>query len=344
MKKTNIVVVALIAVFLAAWCCPTEAWAQKKKHPKKGKGAGLAEELLGPVDWASTPMGAVLRARPDEKPILLYVYPPGTEIPSFFDSSDIKRLSREEAVFCKMKYDKEEKIFAKLKIDKTPLMLGLDMYGNEFARTGSITLNAARELIDGLPDAVDAYEMQLAAKYDAATRALDKGDVKAGKKLLVDIVAPGKRGYDDINDAAKKLGELAEKDFEEVDKLQEKDKEAAKAKLKKLTEEYKGTPAAAEAEVRVAKLENDDGNAKSAVKRILAVLDLDADHFKNVVEHAEKLLETMIKEGETLIAQAERSAQDGDKAKAKEILDRVKTDYAGTSLEKKARNALKDLK
>lgn len=337
MKRTALIAACVCSFLFAISALSPEAWAQKRKPHKLPPGA-IPDENFGETDWAETPVGAIARAHADDKPVLLYCFPPGSELPSFFNSGDMRKASREDAVFCKLKFDREDKVFAKLKIEKVPVILGLDKYGNEYVRSSSITISVARSVIDDLPKMVNAFEEKIYLQHDKALQLLDKGDEKGAIKLFVDIVASGKRGYDRIERSASKLEKLTEKEFKELATLAETDKSLAKTNLTDASKKYKGTPQGAYAEIMLATLENEDGDAKSAIRRLLPIAESDHPFFEKAASKAKDALEHISNEGVVLIDKAKKS---GDKAKAAETIRKIAKDYEGTDAAAKAKEALK---
>ncbi|OHB77456.1 MAG: hypothetical protein A2Z34_08835 [Planctomycetes bacterium RBG_16_59_8] len=343
-RRLSFVVVVFLAVAVTSALFTPVAEAQRKKGGGKPGLGGAAEELLGQTWWAETVAEAVIRAKADDRPILLYVYPPGSEEPEFFNSSDMRKASREEAVFCKLRFRKDEKGFQRLKIAAAPMIVGLDHYGNDFSRTSTITIASARAIIRELPGVVAAFEEELAKKYEAAVAALEKDDEKKATRLLVDILSTGKHGYKDIERAAEKLEDLVEDDFAEAKKLIDSDKEAARERLAKISKEFKGTPPWIVAESMIADMENKEGKTRDAIDRLSPLLEIEALHFKKAVSDADDVMTKILKEGSLRVSETAREGQSGDKAKAKETLLKIKKEYEGTEVEKEAREAIKELR
>jgi hypothetical protein len=301
----------LAAVFAFILLLSAQAMAQGKGGGVKGGGKGGFEagdfgERGVRVHWAPSIESAVgpsseepmrgkfakIFGEPVEKKFLLVYVRPLTEVnePGEFSNDDVVKASYREWSFVKMDPDKDNPYLKSWGVRTAGVVVGCDLHANSFMGPVTSSADQLRRILGGLPGAVASYEQKLRAEYGKAVEAV-KADEARGTKLLIELAANGKPGYKEVAQAQARLGEQAESAFRRGELAESVGPEAGIEYYEEVSKTYKGTPPGARADLKLAKLERERGNAKGAQAKLQAVSKLDPRAFKAEVEEAQKLLE-----------------------------------------------------
>jgi len=273
----------------------------------------------------------------EKKYIFVYVRPlTEDKEPNEFMNQDVVTASREKWAFLKMDFDKENPHLKAWGINRAPAIVGCDLHANDFAKTASAGLDAIRSILKSVPPAVLAYEAKLKAEYSKAIEQL-RSDEERGTKALVDIVANGKHGYKEVAEAQARLGEISHAAIQKGELAEAVSPEAGIEYNEELSRSFKTSSTGVLAEIRVARLEHERGNAPAAIQRLQKVLKYDPRLLKKELEEASKALDEISKAGEAKI----EGALALDRAAAREVLKKLARDYAGTEAGKKAAETAK---
>jgi hypothetical protein len=275
---------------------------------------------------------------PGEKKFIFVYVRPITEDkePNEFMNQDVVTASREKWAFVKMDFDKENAQLKAWGVGRAPAIVGCDLHANDFQKAASVGLDAIRSLLKGVPPAVLAYETKLKVDYSKALEAL-RSDEEKGTALLVNLVANGKHGYKEVGEAQKRLDEISQTALQKGELAEAVSLEAGIDYNEDLSKSFKTSSAGVMAEIRIARLEHERGNAAVAIARLLKVQKYDARTLKKEIEEAGKALEEISKAGEAKID----AALALDRAAAREVLRKLAKDYTGTEAGKKATEAAK---
>jgi hypothetical protein len=272
----------------------------------------------------------------EKKYIFVYIRPMAeAQDPNVFNDASIVELSFRDWAFVKMDFDKENQHLKAWGVKTAPLCIGCDIHSNDFMKTSSLGIGDIRQLTNGVPERVAAYEQKLKADFGKAND-LAKSDENRAARLFVDIVANGKKGYKEVEESSTKVNEIAEAAFRRSELPESISAEAGIEFFDDLAKSLKGTLPGVEAEIRIARLDHDRGNVQAAIQRLLAILKYDPK-LKSEIEKAAAALEDLSKAGEAKVD----LALSGDKASAKETLRDIAKKYAGTEAAKKAQDAVK---
>jgi hypothetical protein len=273
----------------------------------------------------------------EKKYIFVYVRPlTEDKEPNEFVNQDVVTASREKWAFLKMDFDKENPQLKAWGVGRAPAIVGCDLHANDFQKMPSAGLDAIRSVLKNVPPAVVAYEAKLKADYSKALEQI-RTDEEKGVKILVEIVARGKHGYKEVAEAQKRLDEITQASVQKGELAEAVSVEAGIDYNEDLAKTFKTSSAGVMAEIRVARLEHERGNAAVAIARLLKVQKYDARTLKKEIEEAGKALEEISKAGEAKID----AALALDRAAAREVLRKLAKDYTGTEAGKKATEAAK---
>ncbi len=280
------------------------------------------------------------RMDPVEKKYLFVYVRPQTEDkePNEFVNQDVVTASREKWAFVKMDFDKENPQLRAWGIGRAPAIVGCDLHANDFGKSASAGLDAIRSIMRTVPPAVLAYEARLKAEYSKALEQL-RSDEDKGIKLLVDIAAHGKHGYKEVGEAQTRLAEITRAAVQKGELAEAVSVETGIEYNEELVKTFKTSSAGVMAEIRVARLEHERGNAAAAIARLLKIQRYDARALKKEMEEAAKALDDISKAGEARI----EGALALDRVTAREVLKKLAKDYGGTDAGKRAAEAAKRL-
>jgi len=250
--------------------------------------------------------------------------------------ADAREAARGAWSFVLLDFDKENAFQKSWKVTAGSTCVGCDIYGNDFIKVGSATIDNIRTVLKGTPEAVARYETKLKIDFQKATESL-KSDEEKGAKLFVDICLGGKTGYKEVAESHAKLGELTESAFRKGELATAVSAEMGLDYYDDMVKIYRSTAPGARAEVLFALLDHARGNVQPAIQRLLKLLKLDARTLKPEIEAAQKALDEISKAGDVKI----EVALAGDKSAVKEILRKLATDYKGTDAAKHAADAAK---
>jgi hypothetical protein len=232
----------------------------------------------------------------EKKYLLVYVRPPSeSNDPGEFSNDDVVKASYREWSFVKMDPDKDNPYLKSWGIKTAGVVMGCDLHGNAFMGPVTSSADQLRRILGGLPGAVFAYEQKIKNDFGKAVDAI-KTDEARGTKLLIDLVATGKPGYKEVTQAQARLTEQADAAFKRGELAESVSPETGIEYYDEISKTYKGTPPGARADLKLARLERERGNAKGALAKLQAVAKLDPRAFKAEVEEAQKALEEMPRE------------------------------------------------
>ncbi|HXG62261.1 MAG TPA: hypothetical protein VNO22_12840 [Planctomycetota bacterium] len=333
--------------FLVLAVLASPAWAQ-------GRGADFGDRF-NRIEWypsmekAMTP-GEIpeferrrlmrLGLEPQEKKyIFVYVRPPAeTREPDIFNGTEFVQASHGPWAFVKMDFDKESPYIKAWGLRSAPSCVGCDIYGNDFLRTSALSIDQLRRILIGTPQAVLAYEQKLRQDFARAME-LVKSDETRGIKALVDIVLTGRSGYREVGEAQSRLAELGESALRRAELGESVSPEAGIEALEEVVRTFRATPPGVQAEIRIARWENERGNPSAAIQRLNQVLKHDSRLLKTEIETAAKLLEEISRAGEAKL----ELALTGDRTSAREAARKIARDYAGTEAGRRAAEAARRL-
>ena len=232
----------------------------------------------------------------EKKYLLVYVRPLSeSSDPGEFSNEDIVKASYREWTFVKMDADKDNPYLKSWGVRAAGVVMGCDLHANAFMGPVTSSADQLRRILAGLPGAVSAYEQKVKTEYGKAVDAI-KTDEARGTKLLIDLVATGKPGYKEVTQAQARLSEQAETAFRRGELAEGVGPETGIEYYEEVSKTYKGTPPGARADLKLARLERERGNAKGALAKLQAVAKLDPRVFKAEVEEAQKALEELPRE------------------------------------------------
>lgn len=295
------------------------------------------ESLNGPADPFEERRRKFMGLDPAEKKYLfVYIRPLAeTQDPGSFNSADIAKLSHDQWVFVKMDFDKDNAHQKAWGVKAAPAIIGADLHGNDFIKTGAVSLDSLRRITGSLPELVVRYEQKLKADYAKANELMKTDEPKA-VKMFVEIIADGKKGYKEVDESATKIADFAQGALKKADLPESVSPEAGVEYLDEVARAFKGTATGVQAEIRIARLDHERGNVQPAIVRLVGIQKYDAK-LKAEIENAARALEEIGRAGEAKV----ELAVTGDKALAKETLRKLSRDYAGTDASKKALEASK---
>jgi len=308
-----------------------------------GRGGWDNERGRG-IRWVETIESAVSGSKENDRFILYYVYPvTEAKDPAPFNNQDVIAASRGNWTFVKHVLDKEDLTQKKLKITTAPTLIGMDKFSNPFPRYSAVTADTLRSVLKITPEHVEAYKRDLASDWTRAKNALEAGDEPKAIKALLEIIAPGRVGYVEIEESFKKLRELGDKRLAAIDEAAKTDAAAAIKLLEKMAAEFKDSPPGADAQLRLARADVDNEKIAEAIVRVLKLRALDDDHVKEQRDAAGKLLDEIIADGIKRIELALSLVSAGEKEQARGELKKIAAEFKGTEAAKKAAEALKSL-
>lgn len=325
-----------------------QAFAQKGGFgPGMGDRGGMLNNKIrwsNNVDAAATEDPAEARRRKmmgldpvDKKYLFVYIRPIAeTDDPNSFNSADIVKLSHEAWIFVKMDYDKDNAHQKAWGVKAAPMVIGCDLHSNDFIKTNSVAVDSLRRVTGGLPEMITRYEQKLKSDYAKAVDLFKTDDAKA-MKLFVDIVSDGKKGYKEVDDSEKRVGEYAVTALARAELPESVSPEAGIDYLDEVSKVFKGTAPGVQAEIRIARIDHERGNVQPAIVRLVSITKYDPRMLKAEIENAARALDEISRAGEAKV----ELAATGDKALAKETLRKLAKDYAGTEAGKRATDASK---
>ncbi len=298
------------------------------------------------VPWAESIEDAVDRAGSEKQNVLLWVHESGqSELPALANR-EVHDLIENQWVLTRQSFSKKSEKIVELKITSAPTLLAMDRYLNDFGRLrtspGSTQLEG---FLRTAQKSIDEFVRQLEESWSKAQDHLKAKNEPAAIKLLVEIVLSGKKGYPKLALAKEKLTEIAEGQFKLSEALlakPETEKDGANL-LESVAKLFKGTPASAEAELRLARYALTQRNIPGFMARVERVSKLDVGTFKEEIQKASALLEEFVSGGIEEIRKAIQFGIDGDLDQAKTKIERIRKDYNGTPVAKHATDVLKDL-
>lgn len=292
------------------------------------------------INWVPTLEQTLMQVKGSDKYILLYVYPP-TEMadPAAFKIKEILDASNGNWAFTKRPFEKDNAELKELKVGSAPIIIGMDRHGNEFKRTSTVSGGAIKAILEETPAAVVKFKNDLATRWKSAVAAADEA---AALKIMVAIIGLGKKGYTEIEDSFSKVREYGDKRLQGIEALATSDDAAALKGLEQMLVDFKGTPPAADAEIKLAQREKETKTA-SAIARLLKVIAIAGDHWKVQREAAQKQLDEMIADGLARVETAVKAADAGEVDAARKSLSKLINDFKGTEVAKKASEAMKGI-
>jgi hypothetical protein len=157
-------------------------------------------------------------------------------------------------------------------------------------------------------------------------------------KLYLAIAILNRRGYPEIRKAREWVTAEGKERLRRIASIPEV--RAVREQLSALAKLFKGTPPAAEAELRLARLDLEQGWIASAIGRLSKLAKLDWEDAKESAEASDTELKALIAAGHKKVEAALQIAALGDPVSAKAALRKIRNDYRGTPVEEKAAEAL----
>lgn len=323
-----------------AWACvlslSTPAFAQGGGGPGGG-GGGRGRGTR--VEWAADMDAAMRQAKEKNAYLFIFVKNAADKDPTEFNNADLDAISKQGGViFVKLNFSKEDEWIKQWKVQAAPMILGCDRHGNDYNRAASTNIDKIRGILDALPALVQKYEAKLKSEYGKFQEALKtQQNAKIGK-ALADLLPVLKKGYKETDETLAKMKEIEGAEVKKIEQGGKGDAEIELEWLKEMLADFKNTPLAAEAELRLAKIEKEK-DPQAGLARVKRVQKLEGLGYPPKVEAATALLGEITADGEARVAEAVKL----DKAAAKEALRKLVKDYAGTDAAKRASEALKSV-
>lgn len=292
--------------------------------------------------WVTPWAKAVESAAQLDRPMLAYVHPADQEKdPADFTVQDVVDSSRTTFVFFKQAYDSKAPEMTLLGVKRTTTLIGADKYGNEFKRTDQARLAEIRKILGETPELIRKFVEKLQADFARAEEAALGKDPAKTLKLYLAIAVLNRRGYPEIRKAREWVTAEGTERLKRIASIPEA--RLVREQLSALAALFKGTLPAAEAELRLARLDLEQGWIASSIARLSRVTKLDWEDAKEIAETAKKELEALIAAGMKKVDAAVQIAALGDPASAKGQLRKIRTDYDGTPVAEKAAEALQSI-
>lgn len=224
---------------------------------------------------------------------------------------------------------------------------GLDKYLND---TGLRLreLPAADKLINfgrEVQAAARSVELTLRNASQKAAEYAGRGDEASEVRELVRIASTSKKGYPEIQAAKEKISEIAETDLKKARILlsrAETEKQGLAA-LDGIGRSFKGLPQGMSGELEAARHFSKKGEIGGAVERVNRVLRADPKICEAEIGRAQEILSQIVKDGIGQIRAALQAGVEGDLDAARERINKIKKDYAGTEVARHAADVLADI-
>lgn len=274
--------------------------------------------------------------------LLAYIRPVKVEKdPADFTVQDIVDSSRVGFVFFKQAYDPSAPEMALLGVRRAPTLIGMDKYGNEFKRTDQARLAEIRRILTETPELVRKFVEKLQADFARAEEAALANDTAKTLKLYLPIAVLNRKGYPEIRKAREWVATEGKERLRRIASIPEV--RAVREQLTALATLFKGTLPAAEAELRLARLDLDQGWIAAAIGRLSKLAKLDWDDGKEIAEAAKTELDSLLAAGLNKVQAALQIAALGDPVSARGALKKMRVDYDGTPVAEKAEEALQSI-
>lgn len=265
-----------------------------------------------------------------ERCVLVYVFPKNQskDAPEF-GASDVVEASGTTFVFYKREYDPAAPEIQRFGVRRAPTLLGMDRYGNEFKRIERLTIADLRSLLKTIPDLVRKFVERMRSDLARAEEAERVQDRAKALKSYVSVAGLGRHGYSEIERALAWVTQEGTERLQRIESLP--DERKIQDALVAFALEFKGTPPAVEAEVRLARKEVERGAIPAAIARLTKLAD----------DSAKQELEAVIAAG---LKKVDASKGLADVSAARQILRKIQEDYKGTEVAQRAAEALTALK
>lgn len=248
-------------------------------------GRGSTIRWIDGIDQPNPPP-RVQAALAGKKYILIYVKPPGEQVePAVFANADILTAARGPWAFACVNFSKESAFLKSLGATAAPSVTGCDIHHNVYTRSTDISAPSVRKVLGVVAESALRYETKLKADHEKAIEIARVSPRKAIRPL-VDIVEQGKKGYREIQDALEILADIAKEDWKLVDLAQGVGVEKVLEALEEMARVFRATPPGAQAELKIADLEEKRGGLATAVHRLEKVSKLDPRFLRAEVDAA----------------------------------------------------------
>lgn len=303
-----------------------------------GGGPGGGRNGRGPrVEWAEDMEQALRRAGEKNACIFVYIKNSTDKDPTEFNNADVAEMSR-DVVFVKLNYGRDDEWIKQWKVPVAPMILGCDKHGNDYNRANSTNIDKIRGILDAVGGLVQKYEAKLKSEYAKFLDAIrTQQNAKIGK-ALADLLPVLKKGFRETEDTLAKMKEIEADEVKKVVEGGRGDRDLEVEWLNEMLRDFKGTPIAAEAELRLAKIEK-ARDPQAAIARIKRLQKLEGVGYPSKVDSSNALWTEITSDGEAKVDEALKL----DKAAAKDALRRLLRDYAGTDAAKRANEALRSV-
>ncbi len=293
-------------------------------------------------NWVTPWAKAVETATQNNRFLLVYIRPAKQERdPADFTVQDIIDSSRVDFVFFKQAYDPSAPEMTLFGVRRAPTLIGMDRFGNEFKRTDQTLLAEIRRILRETPDLVRKFVAKLQADFARAEEAALAGDTSRTLKLYLPIAVLNRKGYVEILKAREWVTAEGRERLRRIESIPER--RTVRERLTELAALFKGTIPAAEAELRLARLDLEQGWIAAAIQRLSRLAKLDWVDAQEIAETAKTELDALISAGLKKVEAAFQIASLGNPASAKTALKKIQDDYPGTPVAEKAAEALQSI-